>query len=176
MELDTNLSAAQAMILALAAAGTALWGWLGWLVLVWVSCMALDYITGTLAAMRRGEWSSQAARDGLWRKGGMITAVLVAALGDVMLGMLLHHLPTTLPIPYSVLLTPVVLAWYSLTELGSIAENAVALGAAVPGWLQKLLKVSAQAMDQAGAKIAGEDPRQQKGGEDHGTHPEDQHE
>ena len=157
MELDTHNNAAQAMVLALVAAGTALWGWLGWLVLVWVCCMVLDYITGSMAAMRRGEWSSKVARDGVWHKVGQIIAVLVAALADSLLGMLLHHLPATLPIPYTVLLTPVVLAWYSLTELGSIAENAVALGAVVPAWLQGILKISADAVDHAGQQISGGD-------------------
>ena len=31
---------------------TGLWGWLGWLVVGWVACMALDYLTGSLAAAR----------------------------------------------------------------------------------------------------------------------------
>ena len=34
---------------------------------------------------------------------------------------------------------PVVLVWYIFTELGSIAENAAAMGAPVPAWLVKLL-------------------------------------
>ena len=45
---------------------------------------------------------------------------------------------------------PLVLAWYIVTELGSILENAVKMGANVPGWLVKLLKSSANLMDQAG--------------------------
>lgn len=51
---------------AAAAAGvavlTALWGWFGWLVVLFVLCMAADYITGSAAAMQRGEWSSKAGR------------------------------------------------------------------------------------------------------------------
>lgn len=34
---------------------------------------------------------------------------------------------------------PVVLVWYIFTELGSIAENAAAMGAPVPGWLVRIL-------------------------------------
>ena len=41
---------------------TALWGWLGWAVAVFIAAMAVDYITGTWAARARGEWSSAAAR------------------------------------------------------------------------------------------------------------------
>ena len=33
----------------------------------------------------------------------------------------------------------VVLVWYIFTELGSIAENAAAMGAPVPGWLVRIL-------------------------------------
>ena len=34
---------------------------------------------------------------------------------------------------------PVALVWYIFTELGSIAENAAAMGAPVPGWLVRIL-------------------------------------
>ena len=37
---------------------------------------------------------------------------------------------------------PVVLVWYLLTELGSILENALRLGAKVPGWLANLLQAT----------------------------------
>lgn len=57
---------------------TALWGWCGWLVLMWVLSMALDYISGTAKAKRLGTWSSSVARDGLWHKTGEIISVLVA--------------------------------------------------------------------------------------------------
>ena len=50
-----------------------------------------------------------------------------------------------------------VLVWYIITELGSIAENGVALGAPMPGWLVKLLETGKDAVDAAGNKIAGED-------------------
>ena len=35
---------------------TALWGWFGWLVVLFAACMAADYLTGSAAAMRRGAW------------------------------------------------------------------------------------------------------------------------
>ena len=67
---------------------TALWGWFGWLVLAWLLCMALDYGTGTAAALRAGEWSSKVARDGLWHKLGAVVAVLVAAILDGVIGLI----------------------------------------------------------------------------------------
>ena len=53
---------------------TALWGWVGWAIIIWIVCIVLDYISGTAAARRSGEWSSEVARDGLWHKLGEIFA------------------------------------------------------------------------------------------------------
>ena len=47
---------------------TGLFGWMGWLVVAFVGCMALDWITGSAAAVKKGEWSSSVARAGLWHK------------------------------------------------------------------------------------------------------------
>ena len=33
---------------------SALWGWMGWLVIGWVACMAIDYISGSAAAAKAG--------------------------------------------------------------------------------------------------------------------------
>lgn len=154
--MNSNVTAAKAAAAAAIAAGTALWGWFGWLVILWALCMVLDYVSGSAAALKAGRWSSTKAREGLWHKAGMILAAMVASLGDVLIGLLLAHMPgIALPFQYSVLLAPVVVAWYILTELGSVAENAVALGASVPSWLSKLLKSSAEAVDRAGNDIVG---------------------
>lgn len=107
--------------------------------------MALDYLSGTMAACRAGEWSSAVARDGLWHKGGMILVVVVAAVADGAMAVLCDNLPLEMAWPGVVL--PLVLAWYILTELGSILENAVKMGAAVPPWLVKLLKAGLDAVD-----------------------------
>ena len=126
-------------------------GWQGVMALVWVAAMAVDYITGTAAAMKEGQWSSAVARQGLWHKGGMIAVVIVALMADYALGMLCAHLP--LDITWTSILLPLVLAWYIMTELGSILENAVKMGALVPAWLVKLLKTGLKAVDTAGEKL-----------------------
>lgn len=119
---------------------TALWGWFGWLVLLWLGCMGLDYFTGSAAALRAGNWSSGAARDGIWHKLGSVVAVLTAAILDLTIGTILSNLPgLSLPFAYSVFFAPLVVVWYILTECGSIVENAGALGANVPPWLAKAL-------------------------------------
>ena len=46
-----------------------------------------------------------------------------------------------------------VLAWYILTELGSILENAVRLGARVPKWLTKFLAAFEHLVDDAADKV-----------------------
>ena len=118
---------------------TALWGWLGWAVVFMIGAMALDYITGTLAARAHGEWSSKLAREGLWHKLGEIVALLVAALCDIAIEIILHS--SAAPIldgwDYGHYLTLIVALWYLFTEVGSILENAKKLGAPIPDWLIK---------------------------------------
>lgn len=133
----TQIKAAIAAILAFL---TALWGWVGWAIIIWVFCILMDYVSGTAAARRSGEWSSEIARDGLWHKLGEIFAVLVAALCDIALGVILKTSPVELPFEFNTLITPIVLLWYIITELGSILENAGKLGAPLPKWLKKMLK------------------------------------
>ena len=133
---------------------TGLWGWLGWLVVGWICAMILDYITGSMAAAKEGEWSSKRAREGVWHKGGMIVVVMVAAGADMLISLVLTNLPVLdLPIQYPGLVCPVVLVWYIVTELGSMAENAAVMGAPVPGWLLKLLAMGKNAVDAAGDKL-----------------------
>lgn len=136
---------------ALAAFCTALGAFLGWkgiMALIWVAVMALDYISGTAAACKEGSWSSAVARSGLWHKAGMILAVICAAIADLAMVQLCDNLTAQVfHFGWPVVVTPLVLAWYILTELGSILENAVKLGAKIPGWLLKLLQAGLDAVD-----------------------------
>ena len=104
-----------------------------------------------VAAMKNGEWCSATARQGLWHKGGMLVVVIVAFIADCALSVICEHLPVG--IVWTSILLPLVLAWYIVTELGSILENAVKMGAAVPGWMVKMLKIGLQAIDEVGEKI-----------------------
>lgn len=135
---------------ALVAACTALWGWFGWLVVAWVICMGLDYITGTVAALLAGEWSSKVARDGIGHKMGCACAVVMAWILDWVVGQILGHLPgVALPFTYTVLLCPLVIVWYILTEAGSIIENAGHMGAPIPPWLKKAIAAFQDKVDEA---------------------------
>ena len=144
----------KATIVAVCAALTALWGWFGWLVVVWVLLMAADYATGSAAALKSGSWSSQEARDGIWHKAGCIAAVMAAGMLDLVVGQILANLPgLELPFTYTVLLCPLVVVWYILTEAGSIIENAGEMGAPIPAWLTKAIEALRTKVDEAGDDV-----------------------
>lgn len=151
-----HINGMKAAVTAICAGLTALWGWFGWVVVAWVGCMIIDYITGSCAALRAGEWSSRTARDGIWHKVGSIVAVIVAGILDVVIGHLLANVPgVELPFSYTVLLCPLVVIWYILTEAGSIIENAGALGAPIPPWLTKAIAALESKVDDTGDNITG---------------------
>lgn len=43
---------------------TALWGWFGWLVLVWAALMLADWLIGSAVAAKDGKWSSERCGPG----------------------------------------------------------------------------------------------------------------
>lgn len=131
-------------------------GWKGIMAVVWVVAMCLDYISGTAAACKKGEWSSAVAREGLWHKSGMILVVVVAAIADGVMVMICANMPD-MGINWPGIILPLVLAWYIITEFGSVLENAVKMGAAVPDWLVKLLKVSLVAINKKAEPIQEEE-------------------
>lgn len=155
--MDEKITQWKAAVAAVGGLLTGLWGWLGWLVLGWIAAMTLDYISGSAAACKVGAWSSAHAREGIWHKAGMIVIVLVASGADLLIDIVLSNLTIVqLPVQYPGLICPMVLVWYIITELGSIIENAVRMGAIVPDWLKKLLEIGRDAVDKAGDKLAGE--------------------
>ena len=141
----------KAFLAAILAFGTALWGWLGWAIITLIICMALDWVTGSWAARRKGEWSSAIARDGLWHKLGEIAALLVAALCDIAIQVVLHSTASEFldGYEYGHYFTMLVAIWYIFTEAGSIIENAGELGAPIPGWLRKGVAVLRRKFDAA---------------------------
>lgn len=146
--MDNKLLEIKAAVAAAITALGAVLGWRGILAVAWVAAMALDYISGTMAACKMGEWCSARAREGLWHKAGSTIAVMVAGMADLVMGIVCQYLPIGYSWPGMIL--PLALSWYIVTELGSIVENVVKMGANVPGWLIKLLKASTKAMEAAG--------------------------
>ena len=136
---------------------TALWGWFGWLVVAWVGMMMADWLVGSAVAAKQGCWSSAKMREGAWHKGGMVIVVCVALVADWLIGSLISHLPgVTLPFTYSVMLGPMVIVWYIVGELGSLAEHAVSMGAPIPSWIPNMLSASRKALDAAGDALTHE--------------------
>lgn len=151
MEKRNLFVSGKAVVAAVCGAFTAAFGWLGWLVVAWAACMALDWVSGSAAAASRGAWSSAAARAGIWHKAGMVVVVLVCALTDAVLAVAVANLPG-LGFEVNGVVLPVVLVWYIFTELGSIVENAAAMGANVPEKLVKLLAAGKAAVEKGGAE------------------------
>lgn len=139
----------KAAITAVIAFFTALWGWTGWEVIIWIACILTDYLAGSLAAKKENNWSSAIAREGLWHKLGEIFAVLVAALCDISLKVVAEGSGIDIPIKVGALLTPVVLMWYILTEFGSIIENCGKLGAPIPKWFQQYVDKTKETIDKS---------------------------
>lgn len=149
--MEDNLLAFKAAIAAFFTALSAFLGWQGVLAVLWAIVVALDYASGTVAAWMAGEWTSAVAREGAKHKLGMLFVVIVAGITDITLAVACEHLPMGWDWP--VLVLPLVFAWYILTELGSILENAVKMGAPIPEWLMNLLAVGLKAINARGEEL-----------------------
>lgn len=117
--------------------------------------MFLDYASGTAAARQTGTWKSEKARNGIGHKLGMGLIVLVCVIADYVMILVCRNLPNdVLAIQWPVVIFPMVTIWYILTEIGSIIENAMAMGAPVPAWLPKLINAPIHVVDAAGEMAA----------------------
>lgn len=125
-------------------------GWKGVLMVILVILMALDYLSGTLAAKKNGEWSSEVARKGLFHKGGVMITVMVALLFDLATMFFIPVIPIFGGFTNPGLFLPLVFAWFIITEMGSILENADKMGAPVPKWFRKAIAQTGKAVDKAG--------------------------
>lgn len=140
----------KAAITAIFAAMTAFWGWTGWLVIVWLSAMILDYATGSWAALSTGSWDSAVARAGLWHKLGSIVAMLVALLLDVALSAIINYgdLGFDLPFEYKSAFLPLVAIW--VHRDGAREHH---------GECGKARRAGAEVFDQLPEKAQGQDGR-----------------
>lgn len=161
--MNENMIAAKAAATAFLGSMTAFLGWRTIMVLVWVILMFLDYFSGTVAARQTGTWKSETARNGIWHKGGMVLIVLVCAITDVVMIVVCQNLPNdVLAIDWPIVIFPMVTIWYILTEIGSITENAIAMGAPVPSWLPKIIDATKHVVDAAGEQAVGREPEEVK--------------
>ena len=155
--LDSTLTAVK---IAIVAAGGVFASFLGWrlcLLLALVVLMIFDYWSGSRAARRNGEWKSSMARDGLCHKGGMLLVIGVCGMTDLVMLLVFKEIQgEVIPFDWPVVLFPIMTFWYILTEIGSIIENAIKMGAKVPAWLPKILDATLKAVDTVGENAAAD--------------------
>lgn len=155
-KLDSTLTAIKVAIVTASGVLGAFLGWRLIMVLIWVGLMGLDYASGTWAARLTGTWKSEMARDGLGHKGGMVLVVAVCAIADFVMILVSEHLTyDVLPFEWPVVLFPIMTMWYIITEIGSILENAIKMGAPIPAWLPKILDATLKTMDTVGEAASG---------------------
>jgi toxin secretion/phage lysis holin len=154
------MNATKAAAAAFFGAITAFVGWRTLMILVLLALMCLDYFSGTMAARQNGTWKSEKARNGIGHKLGMALIVLVCIIADWVMIEVCKNLPNdVLAIEWPVVIFPMVTIWYILTEIGSIIENAMAMGAPVPSWLPKIIGLPLQAVDAVGDIAAAAEPK-----------------
>lgn len=155
--MNDNLVAAKAAITTfLGAVGTFL-GCRMIMLIVWVGLMCLDYLSGTIAARQNGTWKSEKARDGIGHKAGMFFVVIVSMVADFIILLICDNIPhDVLSIDWPMAIFPMVTMWYIITEIGSIIENAIEMGANVPSWLPKLLNATLHTVETVGDVAAEE--------------------
>lgn len=149
--MEDKLLAFKAAIAAFFTALGTFLGWQGVLAVIWVVAMAVDYISGTIAALKTRTWTSSIARDGALHKVGMLFTVIVAGLADITIMVICEHLP--LGFEWPTLVLPLVFVWYILTEAGSVLENAVKMGADIPEFIVNLLAVGLKVINSKGDEL-----------------------
>lgn len=130
--------------------------------------MLADWITGTRAAKRAGNWSSKAARDGFDHKIGALVVLIVAFMADLVFREAAEMMPWEVP-AWPFLWMSLVEVWYCFTEAGSILENCVKLGVPVPKWFMAAISAGTAVMDKTGeeaADLIAKEKREQEGTED----------
>lgn len=147
-----NLNSVKSWVSIVGASIASLLGFRGVLFAVLFVLMIADYVTGVASAVHRGEWKSSVARSGVSHKLGMIVICAVAGVMDFVIAYILSCMPDLISLEWGGFMFPLVVVWYIVGELGSIVENAVSLGAPVPGWLLKALEAGKNAVDNTAEK------------------------
>lgn len=156
--MDNKLMAIKIAVAAVMATLTDFLGWKGMLLVILALMMFLDYMSGTLAAKKNGTWSSKVAREGLFHKGGIIVVCLIALVLDAVLAVAFPHIPLIGgEIKNPGIFLPLVAVWYIITEIGSVLENAVMMGAPVPKWFRKAIEKAGKLVNKAGETASNDD-------------------
>ena len=123
------------------AVGSAISSFLGILfipVLLMVSCNVIDYITGIIAAPKRGEKiNSTIGLQGIFKKIGMWLLVVVGVIIDELISYTINTVGWD--IPFTFVVACVVCIWLICNELLSILENLKDIGVPLPAFLAKIV-------------------------------------
>lgn len=130
--------------------------WFFWLIILFFAAMVFDYVTGTLAARKCGEWSSTKAREGLYHKLGIAGALILALLIDIVVGLAADTV-IRLPFEFRGLFSPLCAVWYIVTEFGSVTENLNRLGAKLPAFLTRGLAILKGSIEEREVEAGGRD-------------------
>ena len=148
MDAPTKAQELKALIATILGAITVLIGWAGWLFVLWVFLMFLDWRLGVRRAKLHNEYSTDIARAGRWHKLSSFYVVLVAGALDLLV-QIGGRMGLGFNLPWKgVILVPIVLIWYIFSEAGSIIENAAGCGADIPNWLRKGIKEAQKKVDE----------------------------
>ena len=128
--------------------------WFFWLILVFFAAMLLDYVFGTLAARKRGEWSSTRAREGLYHKLGIAGALILSVLIDIVVGLAADTV-IRLPMQFRGLFSPLCAVWFIITEFGSVCENLAKLGVTLPAFLLRSIGAIREGTEKQGEALTG---------------------
>lgn len=145
--MNKNVNEFKAVLTAVFASMSALFGNLTIPILLMVLCNVVDYITGLMACTARQEHlSSYKSIRGIFKKVNMWLLVVVGAILDELLSYSVTAIG--LEMPFSFLIACIVAIWIVLSELLSILENIKDMGVNMPAFLIPLItKVKSQVED-----------------------------
>lgn len=128
--------------------------WLGNLavpVYVLLACNVIDYITGIMAAPKRGEKvSSYKGIEGIAKKICQYLLVVVGSLIDMWITYAVQYVKPEFKEPYIVAI--VVTLWLAMNEIISILENMHDVGVPIPPFLMPLVKKLKKKTEEIGGK------------------------
>lgn len=108
-------------------------------ILLMVSCNFVDYVTGIMAAPRRGQKiTSKIGLQGIKKKIGLWLLVIVGAMLDALIGYATESVGLTIPV--KLVIGCFVCIWIICNEMLSILENLRDIGVPLPAFLTKLIK------------------------------------
>jgi toxin secretion/phage lysis holin len=130
----------RAAVVAFFATLTAFLGHLAIPIYVLLACNVVDYLTGLMAAPKRGEHpNSYKGLNGIAKKVCMLLLVGVGALIDILINYAAEYVSPGFMEPFIVAI--VVALWLSFNEMISILENIRDIGVKLPPFLLKLVRL-----------------------------------